>query len=66
MALQGTDPYPSSTSDTENLIVLLLVLLGALLWTQVLASFCDIATSTRRRRARVKRQWCPLLPLRRP
>ena len=41
----GTDAYPSSNSPYETLIVILLVLTGALLWTQVLATFCDMATN---------------------
>jgi len=41
----GTDYYPSSLSDGETFIVTSLVLFGALLWTQVLAKFCDVATN---------------------
>ena len=29
----------------ETIIVVLLILLGAMLWTQVLATFCDLATN---------------------
>ena len=41
----GTDFYPSAKSDTETLIVMLLVLYAAFLWTYVLAVFCDVATN---------------------
>jgi len=41
----GTDFYPSSLSNAETLIVVSLVIFGALLWTQVLAMFCDVATN---------------------
>lgn len=41
----GTDFYPSSLSNAETLIVVTLVIFGALLWTQVLALFCDVATN---------------------
>ena len=41
----GTDFYPSIKSPFETFIVTLLVILGALLWTQVLAMFCDVATN---------------------
>ena len=40
----GTDAYPSSTSTTETTVVLIMVLVGALIWTQLLASFCSVAT----------------------
>ena len=43
----GTDFYPSSLSDAETAIVVSLVIFGALLWTQVLALFCDVSTSTK-------------------
>ena len=43
----GTDYYPSSSSESETLIVMLLVIVGALLWTRVLATFCDVATNSR-------------------
>ena len=42
----GTDGYPSSESIGETVLVTALVLLGALLWTQVLATFCDVATNS--------------------
>jgi hypothetical protein len=42
----GTDHYPSSDSIGETVLVTALVLLGALLWTQVLATFCDVATNS--------------------
>jgi len=42
----GTDFYPSSDSDGENMVVTLLVIVGALIWTQVLAKFCDMATNS--------------------
>ena len=38
----GTDFYPSAYSEAETLVVAILVLVGALLWTQVLALFCDV------------------------
>lgn len=41
----GTDFYPSSKSTPETMLVTFLVLIGAILWTQVLASFCDVATN---------------------
>jgi len=41
----GTDYYPSSISQGETIIVMTLVLVGALIWTQVLAMFCDVATN---------------------
>ena len=43
----GTDYYPSSASQSETLIVMFLVIIGALLWTRVLATFCDVATNSR-------------------
>jgi len=42
----GTDPYPSVASDSETFIVIVLNLFGGLLWTSVLAAFCDIATNS--------------------
>jgi len=42
----GTDFYPSHTSDSETVVVLVLVVCGALFWTHVLAIFCDIATNS--------------------
>ena len=54
----GTDFYPSSRSSAETVIVLLLTFIGAILWTQILANFCDVATSASRIfRARVA-VWC--------
>mmetsp|Transcript_11138 Transcript_11138/g.28549 ORF Transcript_11138/g.28549 Transcript_11138/m.28549 type:complete len:790 (-) Transcript_11138:107-2476(-) len=41
----GTDAYPSQASEIETVLVVVLVLFGALLWTQVLATFCDIAAN---------------------
>jgi len=41
----GTDFYPSSTSAGETVVVLCLVICGALLWTQILADFCDVASN---------------------
>ena len=41
----GTDFYPSPTSTGETLVVLVLVLVGALVWTYVLALFCDMTTN---------------------
>lgn len=40
------DYHPSSVSDVETLIVTILVVLGAFVWTRVLALFCDIATNS--------------------
>ena len=42
----GTDFYPSHHSNSETLIVLVLILYGAILWTRVLAMFCDVATNS--------------------
>ena len=42
----GTDFYPSSRSQLETVVVTVMVVLGALLWTQVLALFCDVATNS--------------------
>ena len=41
----GTDFYPSVRSDAETVVVLMLNIIGALIWTQVLALFCDVATN---------------------
>jgi len=41
----GTDYYPSSKSTLETIVVMVLVLCGAILWTQILADFCDVATN---------------------
>ena len=41
----GTDFYPSSRSTTETVIVLILAFCGAILWTQILADFCDVASN---------------------
>lgn len=41
----GTDYYPSSKSVAETFFVMLLNLCGAVLWTQILADFCDVATN---------------------
>ena len=38
--------YPSKFSHVETIIVMLLNLIGAFIWTQVLALFCDIATNS--------------------
>jgi len=42
----GTDFYPSAESDTETVVVTVLVLVGALVWTRVLAMFCDVAANS--------------------
>ena len=42
----GTDFYPSKMSPWETLVVTSLVLLGAFIWTTVLALFCDVATNS--------------------
>ena len=42
----GTDNYPLASSIPETAFVTVLVFLGALLWTQVLALFCDVATNS--------------------
>ena len=41
----GTDFYPSNNSDPETIVVTMLVVVGALLWTRVLAMFCEVATN---------------------
>jgi hypothetical protein len=41
----GTDFYPSESSEAETMLVLVLMLVGALLWTYLLALFCDMATN---------------------
>ena len=41
----GTDFYPSASSNAETIMVTLLVLSGAFIWTMVLAAFCDVATN---------------------
>ena len=40
----GTDYYPSAKSSTETFFVMLLNLCGAVLWTQILADFCAVAS----------------------
>jgi hypothetical protein len=42
----GTDFYPSKMSPLETLVVTSLTLLGAFIWTTVLALFCDVATNS--------------------
>ena len=42
----GTDLYPNHASDGETLVVSMMVVFGALLWTYVLALFCDMATNS--------------------
>jgi len=42
----GTDFYASQFTVAEAALVMTLVLLGAIIWTDVLASFCDIATNS--------------------
>ena len=42
----GTDYYPNPYSDAETLVVMLMVVCGALLWTYILALFCDMATNS--------------------
>lgn len=41
----GTDFYPSSKSTVETVIVLFLAFGGAILWTMILADFCDVASN---------------------
>ena len=41
----GTDYFPSHSSDPETVCVTILVVIGALLWTRVLAIFCEVATN---------------------
>ena len=43
--LGGTDYYPSQ-DNVETIIVTALVVLGALMWAKVLATFCDLATNS--------------------
>ena len=38
--------YPSSNSVSETVVVTVLVVCGALMWTYVLAKFCDVATNS--------------------
>lgn len=46
-ATGGNDFYPSgSTSDGETVVVMILNVLSAFLWTFVLAAFCDVATNS--------------------
>lgn len=40
----GTDYYPSH-DNAETLMVTVLVVLGALMWAKVLATFCDLHTN---------------------
>ena len=42
----GTDFYPSGNSLAETIVVTCLVLVGAFLWTTILAKFCDVATNS--------------------
>ena len=42
----GTDFYPSPASDVETTIVTAMVLVGAILWTIILAKFCNVATNS--------------------
>uniref|UniRef100_A0A7S2H6D1 Ion transport domain-containing protein n=1 Tax=Haptolina brevifila TaxID=156173 RepID=A0A7S2H6D1_9EUKA len=42
----GTDAYPSAQSEGETFVVMVLVLLGALLWTYILSKFCDVAINS--------------------
>ena len=42
----GTGHWPSSRNDTETIIVTFLVVMGAFLWTTVLARFCEVATNS--------------------
>ena len=41
----GTDYHPSAESDAETFVVTLQVVLGAFMWTRVLALFCDVAVN---------------------
>jgi len=41
----GTDFYPSAKSTPETVVVLSLIFIGAILWTQILADFCDVASN---------------------
>ena len=42
--LGGTDWYPSQ-DNAETMIVTVMVVLGALMWAKVLATFCELATN---------------------
>ena len=42
----GTDAYPYANSNTETAFVITLNVIGALLYTTVIAAFCDIATNS--------------------
>lgn len=41
----GTDFYPSHKSFAETIVVICLLFTGAILWTQILADFCNVATN---------------------
>ena len=46
-ATGGNDHYPSgSSSDSETVVVMIMNILSAFLWTFVLAAFCDVATNS--------------------
>ena len=42
----GTDFYPSPASDVETAVVTALVLMAAIIWTIILAKFCNVATNS--------------------
>ena len=44
-ATGATDYYPSAVSDYETLIIVFLVLVGAGLWTMIIAAFVDVAAN---------------------
>ena len=42
----GTGPWPTANSDTEMAFVICLVIIGAFLWTSIIARFCEVATNS--------------------
>ena len=52
----GTDFYPSGDSDGETLVVVVLVVIGAFVWTLILAAFCDVATNSNAALIRFRQQ----------
>lgn len=41
----GADSIPSRVNDGEGIVLIFLLILGAFLWTRVLANFCEVATN---------------------
>ena len=67
--LGGTDLYPSQ-DQAETVIVTVMVVMGALMWAKVLATFCELATNSdpaaleyrQVRRRRSSSSYCRPLP----